>query len=266
MMTFEFRRGTLPLLISIPHNGSLIPPEYAQSMTPEGSGSRDTDWFLDRLYDLPEVGSASWIIAGLSRYVIDLNRPADDQSLYPGQATTGLVPATRFDGTPIYRTLPSPDEIAQRVEAVWQPYHQQLQSELQRLLELHGQVVLWDAHSIAPEIPRLFEGRLPDFNLGTFHGASCDPGLTEAVLEPLQRQTGYSHVLNGRFVGGYITRHYGNPQAGVHAIQMELSQATYLDLPGAVWSERKVARLQPLFASILTSVKQWIENRNRSRT
>ena len=154
-------------------------------MTEAGRSSRDTDWFLDRLYDFPELEDASLIVAQQSRYVIDMNRPQDNQSLYPGQTTTGLIPLTRFDGLPVYKSEPDNNEINRRIKEVWVPYHQQIESELERLTEEFGIAVLLEAHSIEPELPRLFEGRLPDFNIGTNRGSSCDQTLTDAVTNVL---------------------------------------------------------------------------------
>ncbi|MBX3418585.1 MAG: N-formylglutamate deformylase [Pirellulaceae bacterium] len=252
----------MPILISIPHHGSKIPPEIAAAMTTDGLSSRDTDWFLERLYDLPETQSASLLVAEWSRYVIDLNRPSDNQSLYPGQATTGLVPETCFDGTPIYHTNP-PDavEIERRIQTVWVPYHQQLQDELARLKREHGLAVLIEAHSIASEVPRLFPGRLPDFNIGTNHGQSCEASLQDAIVNVLANQSDFSHVINGRFVGGYITRHYGNPAEQIHSVQIELSQATYLDESTLSWNPVRTTKVQPIFRQIFSAIHDWIATR-----
>ena len=202
-MSHHFQQGTIPLLISIPHNGSHIPDEIADSMTDHGRSSRDTDWFLDRLYDLPEVADASLLVAKTSRYVIDLNRPETNESLYPGQNTTGLIPQQRFDGQAIWIDPPDEAETDRRIENVWRPYHQKLKSEMDRLVEAFGIAVLIEAHSIEFSLPRLFDGVLPDFSIGTNHGKSCDQGLSDAVINVLKAQSKYSHVLNGRFVGGF---------------------------------------------------------------
>ncbi len=227
---FVFHPGTRPLLVSMPHTGTWLPPDIEWRLTPQAREVHDTDWHLERLYDFAVGLGASILRATHSRYVVDLNRPPDNANLYPGQNTTGLCPTDAFDGTPLYRSGETPDdaEIAARREAVWRPYHAQLGRELARIRSLHGVAVLWDAHSIRSIVPRFFEGRLPDFNLGTGEGASCDPALASAVLSVAQAAPGYTAVLNGRFKGGHITRQYGQPSAGVHAIQMEMAQCTYM--------------------------------------
>ena len=260
-MSFKFSEGTIPLLVSFPHNGSHIPDSVAQTMTPAGKSSRDTDWFLDRLYDFPELSDASLLVAGQSRYVIDLNRPENNESLYPGQSTTGLVPLNRFDGESIYESEPTVDEVQRRINEVWSPYHQQIESELARMTGQFGIAVLIEAHSIEPELPNLFEGRLPDFNIGTNQGTSCDSAISDAVMGVLQNQSEYSHVLNGRFVGGYITRHFGDPSNGRHAIQFELSQTTYMDEAAKVWDQTKADQVQPVFRKIISGIKQWLKSK-----
>lgn len=260
-MTYRFRVGKRPFMISIPHLGAVIPPEIAEGMTPDGQSSRDTDWFLDRLYDLPELADASFIASEYSRYVIDLNRPMTDESLYPGQATTGLIPTTCFDGAPIYLgSSPSSIEIERRIAVAWRPYHSRLQSEIARIKNLHGRVVLLEAHSIASIIPRLFDGKLPDFNIGTVHGASCDTELAQRVLGTLGRQKDYSFVHNGRFVGGYITRAYGQPANGVHALQIELSQATYMNEESLSWNSENATRVQKCLGAVIGAMLEWVES------
>lgn len=250
---FRLHRGSIPLLLSLPHDGSEIPAELAARMQPESRSAPDTDWFVSRLYAFARDMGASLLVPRYSRYVVDLNRPPDDTSLYPGQNTTGLCPAVRFDGQPVYLPgrEPSPEEVAQRVRTYWQPYHQALQDELARLRETHGRAVLWEGHSIRAVVPFLFEGRLPDLNLGTAAGASCWTD-TQARLEAvLTAQDRYSHVVNGRFKGGYITRHYGRPAEGVEAIQLELAQTTYMDDAEREWHPQRAAQLQPLLESLL---------------
>lgn len=227
---FLFHQGTQPLLISMPHVGTYLPPALAARLTPAAREIHDTDWHLDRLYAFALGLGASILQATHSRYVIDLNRPPDGASLYPGQSVTGLCPVDSFDGAPIYAdgVGPSAVEIDQRRETVWRPYHTQLAAELARIRALHGVAVLWDAHSIRSVVPRFFEGRLPDFNLGTADGASCDPVLAQQLLAIAQAAPGYTAVLNGRFKGGHITRHYGQPAQQVHAVQLEMAQCTYM--------------------------------------
>ena len=227
---FHFRQGTQPLLISMPHVGTYVPPALAARFTSEAQQVHDTDWHLERLYEFADILGASVLVATHSRYVVVLNRPPDNQNLYPGQDSTGLCPIDTFDKTPIYEDgqLPADIDISARCDAVWQPYHQQIRSELTRLKATHGTVVLWDAHSIRSVLPRFFEGKLPDLNLGTANGASCDAALANMLIDIGKAALGYSAVLNGRFKGGYITRQYGNPAAGVHAVQLEMTQCSYM--------------------------------------
>ncbi len=258
-MSHHFQQGTIPLLISIPHNGSHIPDEIADSMTDHGRSSRDTDWFLDRLYDLPEAADASLLVAKNSRYVIDLNRPESNESLYPGQNTTGLIPQERFDGQAIWIDPPDDAETARRIENVWRPYHQKLKSEMDRLVDAFGIAVLIEAHSIESQLPRLFEGVLPDFSIGTNRGKSCDQGLSDAVMNVLKAQSKYSHVLNGRFVGGFNTRNYGDPTSSRHSIQFELTQVNYMDEVNKVWDEAKAAEVQVVIRNIIVGIRQWLK-------
>ena len=228
---FEFSQGSLPLLVSVPHAGTELPPNIRDRLTGSARTLPDTDWFVDRLYDFARTMGASMIKANYSRYVIDLNRPPDDTSLYPGQAGTGLCPVTLFDGMPLYKEgcAPAQNEIAHRLSAYWFPYHDKIKAELARLLRMHGKVLLWDGHSIRRRVPRLFDGPLPDLNIGTADGKSCAPQLTEKVAYLARNQKSFSVVLNGRFKGGYITRHYGAPDAGIHTIQLEIAQDCYMD-------------------------------------
>jgi len=227
---FRFRQGTRPLLISMPHVGTHVPPALAARLTDEARQVPDTDWHLERLYDFADALGASVLVATHSRYVIDLNRPPDGASLYPGQSVTGLCPVDTFDDTPLYANgdVPDDDEIAARRDAIWHPYHAKLADELARLKAQHGIAMLWDAHSIRSELPRCFEGKLPDLNLGTGKGTSCDPVLAETVLGIARQAEGYTSVLNGRFTGGYITRQHGQPAQGQHAMQLEMTQSSYM--------------------------------------
>lgn len=227
---FLFYQGTQPLLISMPHAGTYVPPELAARFTVEARQVPDTDWHMDRLYGFAKGMGASILVATHSRFVVDLNRPPDGASLYPGQSVTGLCPTDTFDDTPIYASgdVPQQAEIDTRRDAVWAPYHAQLRAELDRLRAVHGAVVLWDAHSIRSVLPRFFDGKLPDLNLGTANGESCDPALARELLAIAQAATGYTAVLNGRFKGGHITRHYGQPGQGVHAVQLEMTQCSYM--------------------------------------
>jgi N-formylglutamate deformylase len=255
----ELVRGDAPLLVSMPHVGTGLPADIARRLTPEALALADTDWHLPLVYDFVAALGGTLLIATQSRYVVDLNRPPDGSSLYPGMTTTGLVPAETFRGEPLYRDgLPDDAEVAARREQWWRPYHDTLSGELLRLRAAHPRVVLWDAHSIASVLPRFFEGRLPDLNFGTADGASCDPSLIEAVLAPVRAQRDYSWVLNGRYKGGHITRSHGRPGAGVHAIQLEKAQAIYMDEAAPfVLRQARAARLRPLLRDCLQAALDW---------
>lgn len=263
---FRFRQGTRPLLISMPHVGTHVPPALEARFTPEARQVHDTDWHLERLYDFADALGASVLVATHSRYVVDLNRPPDNRNLYPGQDTTGLCPLDTFDKTPVYATgeLPDEAEILARRDAIWQPYHQQLRAELSRLKAAHGTVVLWDAHSIRSVLPRFFEGRLPDLNLGTANGASCDLELAQKLLGIGEAASTYQAVLNGRFKGGHITRQYGRPTDGVHAVQLEMTQCAYMQesMPFDYLPEQ-ATRVQPHLRAMLEAALHFAESRGR---
>ena len=250
---FTLHRGDAPLLLSLPHDGSLIPPALAQRMVPAARRAPDTDWHVARLYAFARELGASILVPRHSRYVVDLNRPEDDVSLYPGQNTTGLCPIVQFSGEPVYLEGQGPDaaEVAARVDTYWRPYHQSLQSELARIRAQHGRAVLWEGHSIRGEVPFLFEGRLPDLNLGTAAGASCSPVLQSRLEAVLAAQDEYDWVANGRFKGGHITRHYGDPGNGIDAVQLEISQRNYMDETSFDWDEGKAVRLQRVLRALL---------------
>jgi N-formylglutamate deformylase len=251
MDLFRFRAGTAPLIVSMPHTGTHIPEWLAPRLSAAARALPDTDWHLERLYDfLGELG-ASVLVATHSRYVVDLNRPPDNANLYPGQDTTGVVPLDTFHREALYLPgfPPSDEEVRQRIETYWQPYHQRLQQALAETKAKHGYALLWDAHSIFSELPRFFNGKLTDLNLGTADGKSCAPGTGEALAKAVE---GYSVVLNGRFKGGYITRRYGDPANGVHAVQLELSEATYMDERPPYGLREKLARqLRPQLRTLL---------------
>ena len=227
---YAFSKGDSPLLISVPHDGRLIPEEQRARMTPAGLAIPDTDWHVAELYDFARELGASLLVAQYSRYVVDLNRPPDDGSLYEGQVATGLCPQYAFSGDPLYRddAPVAAAETADRVKRYWRPYHERLALELEELRARHGCALLWDAHSIPSRVPRLFDGELPVLNLGNFDGRSCDPEYARE-LRDIAAASPYSAVLNGRFKGGYITRHYGDPAKGVQAVQLELAQRAYMD-------------------------------------
>jgi N-formylglutamate deformylase len=254
MANFTLQRGNAPLLISLPHDGSAIPEAVAARMSPSARRSPDTDWHVGRLYgSLAQRLGASVLKPLNSRYVIDLNRPADGHALYPGQRETGLIPTIGFDGEPLYleRAEPGAIEVQQRIAEFWQPYHQALAQELARLCAEHGRAVLWEGHSIRSRVPMLFEGRLPDFNIGTASGASCGPGLQDALQACLMSQSRFSFALNGRFKGGYITRHYGKPDSAVQAVQLELVQLNYMDEESFDYDPARAVAVQALIAQLL---------------
>ncbi len=223
------QRGSAPLLLSMPHTGTTIPPIIEAGLVSPWLARKDTDWWVDRLYAFAAELGASVVRTAISRTVIDPNRDPSGASLYPGQATTGLCPTTTFDGEPLYRagSAPGAPDITARRHEYFEPYHRAIREELTRLRGLSRIVVLYDCHSIRSSIPRLFAGMLPHFNIGTFSGASCSPRLTQRI-ESVCEQRDFSRVTNGRFQGGYTTRHYGRPQDGVHAVQMELACRGYL--------------------------------------
>ena len=227
---FDFDAGTAPLLVSMPHVGTALPPCMSGRLSRACEPLGDTDWHLPRLYDFVQSLGASTLVARYTRFCVDLNRPPDDAPLY-ATATTGLHPDILFDGTPAFVEGGglTRDERAGFLAEAWLPYHAKLASELERIRREHGYALLFDAHSIASEIPRLFEGRLPDFNIGTADGYSADASLTERLAEVIRAAGGYSLAVNGRFKGGYITRHYGDPARGIHAVQLELAQRTYMN-------------------------------------
>ena len=254
---FALTRGTAPLLVSVPHAGVHIPPALERRMTPAALQRADVDWHLPHLYDFVRAMGATLLTANYARHVIDLNRPPQDESLYPGQDVTGLLPMDTFRKEPLYLPGEEPDDAErdERRERYWRPYHDALRGELDRLRSRHEHVVLWDAHSICSVLPRFFEGRLTDLNLGTADGRACAPALQAAVEAQMAAQSDFSHVSNGRFKGGWITRHYGEPSRGVHALQLEMCQCTYMDetAPFAYRTDL-AAKVQPLLRRMLAAV------------
>ena len=253
-------RGTGPLLISFPHVGTQIPPQQRARYTERALQVEDTDWFLDRLFAFAEPLGASLLVPVHSRYLIDLNRPSDNRPMYPGRNNTELCPTRHFTGEPLYRAGQAPDEaeVRRRVFAYWQPYHDALQGELERIRSRHGHAVLFDAHSIKSELPWLFEGTLPHLNVGTAGGSSCAPALRERVRAVLAAQTAYTHVIDGRFQGGHITRHYGRPADGMHAVQLEMCWRAYMDeTPPCTWNEGRAVAVRPLLQSLVQTLLDW---------
>jgi len=259
MKTFELNQGHLPILVSMPHNGTFIPNDLQNRMTSSALEVKDTDWFLDRLYQFVQAMGCSVIQPIYSRYVIDLNRPSNNHNLYPGQNTTELCPTTQFDLSPIYQTDQEPTqlEIKQRVEDYWMPYHQALQHEIDRIHKEHGRCLVFEAHSIASRVPRFFDGQLADFNFGNNLGKSSSLELLKEI--ETWSSSPYSKVVNGRFKGGYITRNYAEPKVKIDTIQLELSQATYMDEDHLSFDNEKAERVQKRLANLFQLLRQYIE-------
>lgn len=255
MTPVEVIRGDCPVVLGMPHTGTWLPDEVAARLNDRGRALADTDWHIERLYAglLP---GASVVRATFHRYVIDANRDPGGESLYPGQNTTGLVPLTDFDGWPIWQTPPDAAEVARRRDAFHAPYHAALAAEMARVRARHGAAILYDCHSIRGRIPFLFEGALPDLNIGTDGGATCAAEIEQAVAGICAGADGLSHVRNGRFRGGWTTRHYGRPAEGWHAVQMEIAQRAYLAAEAAPWAfdEARAARLRPVLKDILETL------------
>jgi N-formylglutamate deformylase len=252
--TWFFERGPLPLLVSMPHVGTQVPAPIAARLTPAALTLADTDWHLPRLYNFLGAMGANLLVAINSRYVIDLNRDPAGIPLYPGADNTELCPLSTARHEPIYLPgqAPDADEIAERSATYWQPYHHKLAEALGEIKARHGYALLFDAHSIKSELPRFFAGRLPDINLGTADQASADPRIGPALLETALVYPAYSSVLNGRFKGGYITRHHGRPRHGVHAVQLELAWRAYMDEAGSfLFDDTLAASVRPALRAII---------------
>jgi N-formylglutamate deformylase len=257
---FTLFPGTTPLLVSVPHAGRRIPRELQDRLVPRALDVEDTDWHLEQLYDFVRSLGAGLIVPQHSRYVVDLNRPPENTPMYAGSNNTELCPTRFFTGDPLYREgqAPGDAEIARRVQTYWRPYHDALRQELDRLRAVHGHAVLFDGHSIKSELPWLFEGKLPDLNLGTANGAACDPGLQRALGEVLVAPSPFTHVINGRFKGGHITRHYGQPAQGFHAVQLEMCWSTYMQesAPYTLYPQR-VAQITPVLRGLVQAMLAW---------
>lgn len=262
---FEQIQGRLPLLLNVPHAGTDVPDSLRAALTPEALDLSDTDWHMDRIARdlLPE--GASLMSARVTRYAVDLNRPPDDKPLYSG-ATTGLMSTIDFDGQPLYRpgAEPDADEQTNRIATWWTPYHKALADEITRIKAAHGYCVLLDMHSIRGHVPRLFDGRLPDLNLGTNADTSCAQSLSDAALAALQASD-FSVVRNGRFKGGYITRHYGQPSHDVHVLQIEIAQSCYMmeETPWTYLPER-ADRLKKALAQLVAVLADFTPNAEQS--
>jgi N-formylglutamate deformylase len=255
---YTLQRGTRPLLVSLPHVGTVIPDDIAARLVPRALETEDADWHLDQLYAFVVDMGASLLVPRYARYVVDLNRPPENTPMYPGANNTELVPTRFFTGEPLYRDDRTPDaaEVGRRVERYWRPYHDALAAELARMKAAHGRAMLFDGHSIQAELPWLFEGRLPELNLGTDSGRSCAPALRDRFAAILAAHPAHSHVIDGRFKGGYITRHYADPARGVHAVQMEMCWHCYLR-PEHDYDPACAARVQPVLRDIAQALLDW---------
>lgn len=258
--TFTLHRGRLPLLVSLPHAGTVIPADQQLRYVPRALAVEDTDWFMEEVYGFVRELGASLLVPRHSRYLIDLNRPPENLPMYPGVNNTELCPTRFFSGDALYREGQAPDdtEIARRLQTYWHPYHHALQAELARLKAEHGHALLFDGHSIKSQLPWLFDGQLPDLNLGTASGASCAPSLRDALSRVLATQTEFTHVVDGRFKGGYITRRYGQPTQGVHAVQLEKCWRCYMEeTPPFAADATRLSRLQPVLRTLLKTMLDW---------
>ncbi|HEY2864590.1 MAG TPA: N-formylglutamate deformylase [Casimicrobiaceae bacterium] len=257
---FTLHRGSLPLLVSLPHVGTVVPETLRPLLVERALAVEDTDWHLESLYGFARERGASLLVPRYSRYVIDLNRPPGNAPMYPGANNTELCPTRSFAGDPIYRpgSAPEEGEVSRRRTAYWEPYHDALAAELARIKAQHGYALLWDGHSIKSILPWLFEGKLPDLNLGMADGASAAPGLRAALSPVLARQTDFTCVVDGRFKGGYITRHYGRPKERIHAVQLEMCWSCYMaEAPPYVLDARRVETLRPVLRSLLDAALDW---------
>ncbi|WP_199910684.1 N-formylglutamate deformylase [Loktanella sp. Alg231-35] len=253
MTPVEIQQGDSPIVLGLPHTGTFVPDDVAAKLNATGRALADTDWHIDQLHQglVPDITT---VRATFHRYVIDANRDPEGNSLYPGQNTTGLVPLTDFDGKAIWAQAPTDDDVTARQQTFHAPYHAALKAELARVRARHGAAILYDCHSIRSQIPFLFDGTLPDFNIGTNLGTTCDPMIEQAVTQLCEQAQGYSTTNNGRFKGGWTTRHYGQPSDNIHAIQMELAQSTYLRSEGPPWhyDTAKADAVRVHLTSILT--------------
>lgn len=250
---FRLVEGEGPLLITVPHAGMHIPEHLRENYSEAGLSGMDADAFVDELYSFSRSPGFTNLISNISRYVLDLNRSPRDENLYPGQFSTGLIPTVSFDEQPLYLAGKEPDLIERtgRIQSYFFPYHRRLEKALQEKKEQCGKALLWDAHSIKSHVPSLFEGKLPDFNFGSFDGKSCGLPVEEALAKVMRNFPEYSFVFNGRFKGGYTTRHYGRPDEGIHAVQLELSQATYMNEKTGEYEAEKAANVKAVLARLL---------------
>lgn len=257
MEWLDIHQGDAPLVLTLPHTGTDIPDEIARRLQSPWRARKDTDWWIEQLYDFAPPRGITTIRSRISRTVIDLNRDPCGASLYPGQATTELCPTTTFDGESLYLRGEEPDdeERERRTDEWFWPYHRAIEATLDRLLARHPRVILYDAHSIRSQIPRLFEGTLPHFNIGTNRGETCDSSLTESIAR-ICRESRFETVVNGRFLGGWTVRHYGRAGRPVQAVQMELACRGYLAEPDYVTPENWPPPYEPERSAELRSILQ----------
>ena len=257
---YTLHQGVAPLLVSVPHAGRELPPALLSRLVPRAHEVEDTDWHVDRIYKFVQDLGASFLVPRFSRYLVDLNRPPENIPMYPGANNTGICPTTFFDGTPLYRAgqMPTDHDVNERIRDYWKPYHDAITAEMVRLHSHHGYVVLWDGHSICSEVPWLFEGRLPDLNLGTVDATSCSPSLRSLCAEVLAGQRQLSSAIDGRFKGGHITRFYGRPEQGWHAIQMEMTWSSYLDESRPQhWNPARAEPTRSVLQTLIENILDW---------
>jgi len=247
--SYTFHEGELPLLVSVPHDGRQLSSDMQDMMSEAGKSLPDTDWHVAKLYEFVKDLGASLVTANYSRYVVDLNRPADDSALYEGQVATGLCPLRTFDGEEIYAGEVTIDT-EHRINTYWRPYHEKIEATLVELCATFGYALLWDAHSITSRVPSLFEGELPILNIGTWDGRSCSQTISDAVVQAATSSQ-YDAVLNARFKGGFITRHFGRPDKNVHAIQLEIAQRAYMDEETTDYDLEKAPHLRDSLIAML---------------
>jgi N-formylglutamate amidohydrolase len=252
-------RGDSALVIDVPHAGTFVPADIAARLAIGARALPDTDWHVDRLYAFARAAGATLVVATHARYVVDLNRDPGGAALYPGADNSEILPTTTFDREPVYAgATPDGEEIADRVAMYHAPYHARLAAEVERVRARHGHAILLDGHSIRSQVPRFFDGRLPDLNLGTASGASAEPALERLAAGVLAGADGMTSVVNGRFKGGWITRHYGRPGDGVHALQLEVAQAAYMDeSPPWPWDEARAVPLGRVLARLIDALVGW---------
>ncbi|MEP7329489.1 MAG: N-formylglutamate deformylase [Betaproteobacteria bacterium] len=260
MQLWDLHRGDSPLIIDVPHAGTELPAALRPRLTPQALAVPDTDWHVDRLYAFARESAITLLCATQSRYVVDLNRDPTGAALYAGADNTELCPTRTFANEPVYveGAAPTRAEVAARVDAYFTPYHAVLAGEIELIHARYGYVVVLDGHSIRGEVPRFFAGHLPDLNLGTADGASCASQLQRDAANVLGAATTFSHVENGRFKGGYITRHYGKPAQGIHALQLEVAQDCYMDeAPPYRYDEARAADLIAVLCALTVTLQAW---------